>query len=235
MTKALSGIRAASLHLLVALTIGTCGMLQAQSPSPAPSPSQPPADYDLRWGVKIPMRDQVELNATLYLPKTLDGSQPKTPVIFTLTPYISDTYHVRGAYFASHGYAFALVDVRGRGNSGGDFEPFANEPRDGHDIVEWLAKQPFCDGKVAMWGGSYAGFDQWSTLKEFPPHLASIVPAAAAHPGEDFPAFKNIFTSYLTQWLTLTSGTTGQAKLFAEASFWNQKYRDHYLQHRPFK
>ena len=94
------------------------------------------------------MRDNVELNATLYLPKTSDGSPPKTPVIFTLTPYISDTYHARGAYFASHGYAFALVDVRGRGNSGGDFEPFANEPRDGHDVVEWLAKQPFCDGKV---------------------------------------------------------------------------------------
>ena len=119
------------------------------------------------------MRDKVELNATLYLPvrrslgeggpKTPDGSPPKTPVIFTLTPYISDTYHARGAYFASHGYAFALVDVRGRGNSSGEFEPFANEPRDGHDVVEWLAKQPFCDGKVAMWGGSYAGFDQWAT------------------------------------------------------------------------
>ena len=97
------------------------------------------------------MRDNVELNATLYLPKTPDGSLPKTPVIFTLTPYISDTYHSRGAYFASHGYVFALVDVRGRGNSGGEFEPFANEPRDGHDVVEWLATQPFCDGKVAMW------------------------------------------------------------------------------------
>src|ERR1043166_3699273 len=84
----------------------------AQSPAPAPSPAQP-ADYDLRWGVKIPMRDRVELNATLYLPKTPDGSLPKTGGIFTLTPYVSDTYHARGAYFASHGYVFALVDVRG--------------------------------------------------------------------------------------------------------------------------
>src|SRR4030095_15692411 len=92
----------------------------AQTPTPAPSPAQPPADYNLRWGVKIPMRNKVELNATLYLPKTPNGSPPKTPVIFTLTPYISDTYHARGAYFASHGYVFALVDVRGRGNSGGE-------------------------------------------------------------------------------------------------------------------
>src|SRR6266699_186723 len=126
---------------------------QATSPPPAPVPSPkesppPAADYDLHWGVKIPMRDKVELNATLYLPK----NSPRTPVIFTLTPYISDTYHPRAAYFASHGHAFALVDVRGRGNSGGEFEPFANEASDGHDVMEWLAQQPFCDGKVAMWG-----------------------------------------------------------------------------------
>ena len=81
------------------------------------------------------MRDKVELNATLYLPKTPDGAPAKMPVIFTLTPYISDTYHARAAYFASRGYVFALVDVRGRGNSGGEFEPFANEPHDGHDVV----------------------------------------------------------------------------------------------------
>jgi len=181
------------------------------------------------------MRDQVELNATLYLPKTPDGSPQKTPVIFTLTPYISDTYHARGAYFASHGYAFALVDVRGRGNSGGDFEPFANEPRDGHDVVEWLAKQPFCDGKVAMWGGSYAGFDQWATAKESPPHLATIVPAAAAHPGLDYPSYNNIGMTYDVQWFTLTSGHTAQDHLFGDQKFWRTKFLDAYKKHTAFK
>ena len=158
------------------------GLLGAQSPTPSPEvkPSPSPTDFDIRWAVKIPMRDGVQLNATLYLPKA--NGPAKTPAIFTLTPYISDTYHARGAYFAAHGYAFAIVDVRGRGNSEGDFEPFAHEPKDGHDVVEWLAQQSFCNGKVAMWGGSYAGFDQWATAKEFPPHLTTIVPAAAAHP-----------------------------------------------------
>jgi putative CocE/NonD family hydrolase len=217
------------------MMMATCGLLHAQSPTPAPSPAQPPADYELRWGVKIPMRDRVELNATLYLPKTQDGSLPKTPVIFTLTPYISDTYHARGAYFGSHGYTFALVDVRGRGNSGGEFEPFANEPRDGHDVVEWLAKQPFCDGKVAMWGGSYAGFDQWSTVKEFPPHLATIVPAAAAHPGLDYPSYNNIGMTYDMQWFTLTSGRAAQDRLFADQKFWRTKFLDAYKKHLPFK
>ncbi len=228
---------AVSLALVIAFAVLA---LFAQTPPPAASPSpkeslRPTADYDLHWGVKIPMRDKVELNTTLYLPKTKDGTPSRTPVIFTLTPYISDTYHARAAYFASHGYAFALVDVRGRGNSGGDFEPFAQEPRDGHDVVEWLAQQPFCDGKVAMWGGSYAGFDQWATAKEFPAHLATIVPAAAVHPPLDYPGLNDVAFPYEMQWFTDTSGHTGQANLFGDQKFWRTKFLDAYKKHIPFK
>jgi len=227
--------------VLIALGIASAVLaLFAQTPPPAasPSPKESPsatADYDLHWGVKIPMRDKVELNATLYLPKTKDESSSKTPVIFTLTPYISDTYHARAAYFTSHGYAFALIDVRGRGNSGGEFEPFAQEPRDGHDVVEWLAQQPFCDGKVAMWGGSYAGFDQWATAKEFPPHLATIVPVAAAHPPLDYPSLDNVGEAYDVQWFTFTSGHAGQQNLFGDQKFWRTKFLDAYKKHLPFK
>ncbi len=203
--------------------------------SPTPKESPPPSgDYVLRWGVKIPMRDKVELNGTLYLPRSSD-SNARTPVIFTLTPYVSDSYHDRAAYFASHGYAFVLVDVRGRGNSAGEFEPFAQEPRDGYDVVEWLAAQPFCDGKVAMWGGSYAGFDQWATAKEFPPHLATIVPAAAAHPPLDYPSYLNVGETYDVRWFTFTSGKTGQANLFGDEKFWRTKFLAAYKKYIPFK
>jgi putative CocE/NonD family hydrolase len=198
--------------------------------------AQPAAATEKRvhmtWGQKIPMRDGVRLNATVYKPA---DSKEALPVVFTMTPYISDSYHDRAMFFARNGYAFALVDVRGRGNSGGDFEPFANDARDGHDVVEWFAKQSWCNGKVAMWGGSYAGYNQWATLKEFPPHLATIVPAAAAHPGVDFPAPHNIFDSYDIQWLTFTSGVTPNLKLFGEQSYWVGKYRERYLGHVPFR
>jgi putative CocE/NonD family hydrolase len=229
---------AAPLVVFVSLVFAPLTIAQI-SPTPEPvakpSPSAPPADYDLRWTVKIPMRDKVELNATLYLPKSDKATAGRTPVIFTLTPYISDSYHARAAYFASHGYAFALVDVRGRGNSAGDFEPFANDARDGYDVVEWFAKQPFCDSKVAMWGGSYAGFDQWATAKELPPHLGTIVPAAAAHPGLDFPFTNNVGIPYDTQWFTLTSGRASQQNLFADSKFWRAKFLDAYKQYIPFK
>lgn len=209
---------------------------QTTSPPPLEKPSATPAadtNFDMRWGVKIPLRDRVQLNATLYLPHDL-GAQ-RLPVIFTLTPYISDTYHARGAYFAAHGYVFACVDVRGRGNSGGDFEPFKNEGRDGHDIVEWLAQQPFCDGKVTMWGGSYAGFDQWATAKELPAHLATIVPVAAAHPGLDFPFTNNVGILYDMRWVTFTSGRAGQVNIFGDTKYWQTKNLEFYRQHAAFK
>ncbi len=198
----------------------------------AQEPPPPGSNVDMQWGVKIPMRDGVALNATIYLPH---GQKDPVPAVFTLTPYIGDSYLERALYFAGHGYVFAMVDVRGRGNSGGVFEPFANDTHDGHDIVEWFAKQPWCSGKVAMWGGSYAGFDQWATLKELPPHLSTIVPAAAAHPGVDFPFQFNIFTPYDMQWLSFTSGVTGNGNLFGASGFWGAKAREYYDTHAAFR
>ena len=203
---------------------------------PAIRAQQKPAtdepNVDMQWAVKIPARDGVKLNATVFTPH---GQKQPLPVIFTFTPYIGDSYTDRAMYFAKHGYVYALVDVRGRGNSGGEFEPFVNEGRDGYDVVEWLAKQPYCNGKVTMWGGSYAGFDQWTVLKEFPPHLATIVPAAAAHPGVDFPFQYNIFAPYDLQWLTFTSGVTGNGSLFGSSSFWGSKAREMYMTHSAFQ
>ena len=134
------------------------------------------AKVEWQWGVKIPLRDAVHLNATLYKPA---GLKELRPCLFTLTPYIGQSYHDRGMYFAAHGYPFLTVDVRGRGNSEGVFQPLIQEAQDGYDVVEWLAQQPYCNGKISMWGGSYAGYDQWATAKEFPPHLATIVPVAS--------------------------------------------------------
>lgn len=217
--------------LFLAITGPACAA-STGADGPAAKTPGPGKPVDLSWGVKIPLQDGVKLNATLYKPH---GSNQPLPAIFTMTPYISDTYHDRAMYFARHGYTFALVDVRGRGNSGGEFEPFAHDARDGHDVVEWLARQPGCNGKVAMWGGSYAGFNQWATLKELPPHLATIVPAAAAHPGVDFPGVNNIFPSYLVQWLTFTSGRTPNQKLFADSGFWKDQFGRRYTEHVPFR
>jgi len=196
------------------------------------SASQDSSRVRLNWGVQIPMRDNIQLNATLY---TAVNQAAPAPCIFTLTPYISDSYHERGTYFAARGYPFVVVDVRGRGNSGGVFRPFIQEAHDGYDIVEWLAHQPYCNGKVAMWGGSYGGYDQWATAKEYPPHLATIIPVAAPYLGVDFPMRNNIFYPYVAQWLMYTSGRTSQTKIFNDDAFWSALYREWFESGHAFR
>ncbi len=185
----------------------------------------------IEWGVKIPLRDHVDLHGTLYRPK---GAQSPSPCVFTLTPYIADSYHDRGVYFATQGFPFLVVDVRGRGNSGGTFKANLQEIDDGYDVVEWLARQPYCNGKVAMWGGSYAGYDQWATAKNRPPHLATIVPAAAAYPGVDLPFRSNIATPEIFQWLTFVSGRTLQPNLYSDRRFWSNLWRERFIAGEAF-
>nr|WP_047168052.1 CocE/NonD family hydrolase [Sphingomonas sp. Y57] len=180
------------------------------------------ASVRMHWGVRIPMRDGITLNATLYLPP--EQARP-APAIFTLTPYVGQTYHDQALYFALAGYPFLTVDVRGRGNSEGDFDPFINEGRDGHDAVQWLAAQDYCDGRVAMWGGSYGGYDQWATARERPRALASIAPVASPFMGIDYPMRNNGAMPYWMQWLTLISGRTSQDRMFwNNERYWGAKF-----------
>ena len=213
--------------LICLLSLGARSLHAQEAPPAVPDA----AKVQFAWGVKIPLRDGVRLNATVYTPR--DQKAP-APCIFTLTPYIAQSYHARGVYFAAHGLPFLTVDVRGRGNSGGVFRPFIQEAKDGYDVVEWLARQPYCNGKVSMWGGSYAGYDQWATAKEFPPHLATIVPAAAPYAGVDFPMFGNVFAPYDMQWLTFTSGHTGQDDIFGDKTFWAARFRQWFEAGQPF-
>lgn len=191
------------------------------------------ADFDLVWGAKVPMRDGVKLGATIAKPHNLKS---RLPAIVIISPYIAaDNSWARASYFAQHGYVYVMVDARGRGDSGGSFDPFAQEPRDGYDAIEWVAHQPWCNGKVVMWGGSYAGFDQWATLEEHPPHLAGIVPASAVYPAVDFGPNQGIFTTYFMQWLTYTSGAALQTKLFDDGEFWGGKFNDYFYGFRPYR
>ena len=190
-----------------------------------------PSQVELRLEIRIPVRDGVHLNATGYIPK---NQREPLPCIVAMTPYIADNCHERGMYFAEQGLPFFAVDVRGRGNSEGTFRPFIQEAYDGYDVVEWLAAQSVCSGKVAMWGGSYLGYCQWATAKEFPPHLATIVPTAAPCIGIDFPMRNSVFYPYVIQWLMLTSGRVSQMRIFLDSTFWSRAFHEWHASGRAF-
>jgi putative CocE/NonD family hydrolase len=125
----------------------------------------------------MPMRDGTILKCDVYLP---DGPGP-FPVLLERTPYNKDSSSeiALGSpdVYPKAGMAVAIQDVRGRFNSDGDFYPFRDDGwgpnRDGYDSVEWLAAQPWCDGKVGTIGGSYSGVTQYRMLPTKPPHLVA--------------------------------------------------------------
>lgn len=170
------------------------------------------------------MRDGVHLAYRLYRP---DGAGA-LPVLLTMTPYGIDHNHETAMAFARGGYAVVVADCRGRGESEGDFNPSFCDAEDGYDLVEWLAVQDFCDGRVAMWGGSYQGENQWATAAARPPHLTAIAPAAATHMPADIPWRGPHRMPYMLLWLLLVSGRSTPFNLFAQADVWAEAFQRHF-------
>ena len=97
----------------------------------------------------------------------------RAPAVLIRTPYDNTLPFLveKGRRLADHGYVVAIQDCRGRFDSDGSYEPFRAEGPDGFDTIEWLAAQPWCDGRVGMAGRSYAGWTQWTAALEASAHL----------------------------------------------------------------
>src|ERR1700733_9321270 len=118
-------------------------------------------------------RDGVKLAANVFLP---GGSGP-FPVVLSRTPYLKDALGDLAGYSAQKytdaGYAFVMQDVRGKGHSEGFYEAFIPDLEDGYDTVEWVAKQPWSNGKVGMVGASALGITTNLAAMGAPPHLVA--------------------------------------------------------------
>jgi putative CocE/NonD family hydrolase len=121
------------------------------------------------------MRDGVKLATDVYRPAR--GGQAvsgKFPVLVTRTPYNKAGTRGNGEYLARRGFVVVAQDCRGRFASEGDFYAFLNEGKDGYDTIEWAAVQPWSNGKVGTFGGSYLAWDQYHAAMYKPPHLEAM-------------------------------------------------------------
>lgn len=136
--------------------------------------SQPLHKVRMHCDVKVSMRDGVALSTDIFLP---DVDHP-VPSILVRTPYDNNNEaEVEQAfYFASHGYAVAIQDVRGRYDSEGEWYPFRHEADDGFDAHEWLGVQPWCDGNVGMQGDSYLALVQLQVAPKRSKYLKALIP-----------------------------------------------------------
>ncbi len=189
-----------------------------------------PSDIGSR-AVRIPVRDGVTLAGLLVQNAALAGPQP---VILSVSPYPEPLASRYGNAFALAGYTYLYVDCRGQGGSEGEFVPFERDAEDAYDVIDWVARQPWCNGSVGMTGGSYLGFVQWAAAKKKHPALKAINPMVAVAPGVDFPGRSNIFMPYALQWLTRTTDPTTTTALFMNQPYWDQLYLQAYRHRLPF-
>ncbi|MDW5598502.1 CocE/NonD family hydrolase [Conexibacter stalactiti] len=144
-------------------------------------PARGAFDLRIERDVPVPLPDGTVLRADVWRPA--DG--PPAPVLLQRTPYDkSFALVVQGgldpARAVAAGYAVVVQDVRGRYASDGRFEPLVDEAADGAATIAWAAAQPFCDGRVATYGGSYGGATQLLAARERPPALRALLPHVTA-------------------------------------------------------
>ena len=141
--------------------------------------------------VMVPMRDGVRLATDIY---RLEGNEP-TPVLVVRTPYNKDgliagcdTFNILQA--VQSGYTVVAQDVRGRYASEGTFVPQIQETADGLDAFAWAAAQPWSNGEIGTFGGSYLGGTQWLPSREQPPALRAMAPAITFSDGYEGCAYQ---------------------------------------------
>ena len=125
---------------------------------------------------EVPMPDGVKLSVAVWRP---DIEGQKFPTIMIATPYnkLANDNTADARYFVPRGYAYVAYDIRGRYDSEG--AAYLYGPQDGKDLSvmqSWVARQPWSDGKIGMYQGSYRGFIQWEGALQQNPHLTALIP-----------------------------------------------------------
>ncbi len=147
-------------------------------------------------GLRVPMRDGVELNVRITAP----DASGRFPAVLEYNPYrrlnaalpdYRDEFPPVVPYLAERGYVVVQFDVRGTGSSAGfSTDMYSDdERRDGHDMIEWCAAQEWCTGAVGMVGKSYGAVVQWQVAVQAPPHLRAIVVRSGG--GDIYTEFSN--------------------------------------------
>ena len=145
------------------------------------------------------------------------------PALLTFTIYVDSaatTMEARRA--AANGYAGVVGFTRGKACSPDTPVPYRNDGRDAATLIDWIAAQPWSDGRVGMYGGSYSGFTAWAAAKHAPKALRAIMVGAPAAPGIDVPMEGNVFWSFVYPWTFYTTNnkTLDDATYFDNARWW---------------
>lgn len=137
----------------------------------------------LERAVPCPMPDGIKLISDHYYPSEAIWGAGPHPTLLMRQPYgrdiASTVVYAHPIWFARNGYNVVIQDVRGRGDSEGEFYPFRHERKDGAETIRWLRTRPEGNGRIGMYGFSYQGLTQLLAAAEQPEGLMAIAPGMA--------------------------------------------------------
>lgn len=166
-------------------------------------------------------------------------AQAATPLtaLLNFTIYAKDDWSMSDAVtMAAHGYAGVVAYTRGKGRSPGPTTPYVHDGEDASAVIDWIARQPWSDGRVGMFSGSYNGFTQWSAAKHHPAALKAIATNATNAPGIDTPMQGNVFQSFIYPWPFYTTDSKGlDDALYDDHARWSALKQHWYESGRPYQ
>lgn len=172
--------------------------------------------YESDEDILIKVREGFHIAARMVRPKTASksgGAMGQTlPTLLEFTTYLTPGYIKE---VAAHGYVGVIAYARGRGPSTGTAIPYQHDGEDVRAVINWIAMQPWSDGRVGMYGSTYSGFTPWAAAarqKHFPPALKAIAVTSPTAPGIDVPDDGGIFHNFAYRWsLYVTNAIDEQA------------------------
>lgn len=146
------------------------------------------------------------------------------PAILMFTVYARQADDQRVMDMASHGYVGVMAYTRGKRKSSDTLDPYEHDGEDADAVINWIANQSWCNGKVGMYGGSYNGFTQWAAAKHLPEALKTIVPSTPVAPGRDAPMAQGVFMSFPFPWIYYVSNNAFLDTVDYDSPQWRKLY-----------
>ena len=178
-------------YCFILFLIAFSSLLSAQQPIPESS-------IYIQDSLLIPTRSGIDISAIIVRKKT--NLKPLPAILFYTTYHQGPNDSNFAKASADRDYVGIVAYARGIKTDLKYYTPYENESTDIYDILDYISKQPWCNGSIGMYGGSYTGFSQWATVKKIHPALKTIVPQVAVMPGFDTPMENNVQLNLSLYW-----------------------------------
>ncbi|HEV2179381.1 MAG TPA: CocE/NonD family hydrolase, partial [Gemmatimonadaceae bacterium] len=190
--------------------------------------------YIIERDVRVRMADGVHICAIVVRPR----GAPRLPALLEYTIYADTAGTFRESRrTASNDYVAVTGFTRGKLCSDAPkVVPYRKDGADAATLIDWISRQPWSDGRVGMYEGSYEGFTQWAAVKHMPPALKTIMAGATNGPGIDTPYEGNIAWNFLYPWpLYTTDNRTLDDSTYFDRARWAKLDHDWYASGRPYR